>query len=110
MLKTIALVSALALSTSLSFAAQDVVHAVEGTVTKVDAALNRPFLKSPGFGRRFASVGLLSIIDANMPFGNISMKNRCLRKNSTTPAPVLNIAQKQMIFNRNMTSFLSLAI
>jgi VCBS repeat-containing protein len=36
MFKTIALVSALALSTSLSFAADDVVHAVDGTVTKID--------------------------------------------------------------------------
>ena len=36
MLKTIALVSALALSTSLGFAAQDVVHAVDGTVKKID--------------------------------------------------------------------------
>jgi hypothetical protein len=37
MIKTLAMVSALALSTSLSLAAQDVVHAVEGTVKKVDA-------------------------------------------------------------------------
>jgi hypothetical protein len=37
MMKTIALVSALALSTSLSLAAQDVVHAVDGTVKKIDS-------------------------------------------------------------------------
>ena len=37
MIKTLAMVSALALSTSLSLAAQDVVHAVDGTVKKVDA-------------------------------------------------------------------------
>ncbi len=37
MIKTLALVSAFALSTSLSLAAQDVVHAVDGTVKKVDA-------------------------------------------------------------------------
>src|SRR5882724_716841 len=37
MIKTLAMVSALALATSLSLAAQDVVHAVEGTVKKVDA-------------------------------------------------------------------------
>jgi hypothetical protein len=37
MIKTLAMVSAFALFTSLSLAAQDVVHAVEGTVKKVDA-------------------------------------------------------------------------
>jgi hypothetical protein len=37
MIKTLAMVSALALATSLSLAAQDVVHAVDGTVKKVDA-------------------------------------------------------------------------
>jgi hypothetical protein len=37
MIKTLAMVSVLALSTSLSLAAQDVVHAVDGTVKKVDA-------------------------------------------------------------------------
>ena len=37
MIKTIALVSALALSTSLGLAADAVVHAVDGTVQKVDA-------------------------------------------------------------------------
>jgi hypothetical protein len=36
MIKTLALVSAFALATSLSLAAQDVVHAVDGTVKKVD--------------------------------------------------------------------------
>ena len=36
MIKTLAMVSALALSTSLSLAAQDVSHAVDGTVKKVD--------------------------------------------------------------------------
>jgi hypothetical protein len=46
MLKTIALVSALALSTSLSYAAQDVVHAVEGTVTKVDSATKTVAVKT----------------------------------------------------------------
>ena len=46
MFKTIALVSALALSTSLSFAAQDVVHAVEGTVTKVDSATKTVAVKT----------------------------------------------------------------
>src|ERR1700760_2669091 len=37
MIKTLAMVSAFALATSLSLAAQDVVHAVEGTVKKIDA-------------------------------------------------------------------------
>jgi hypothetical protein len=37
MVKTLALVSAFALSTSLTLAAQDVVHAVDGTVKKVDS-------------------------------------------------------------------------
>jgi hypothetical protein len=37
MIKTLALVSAFVFSTSLSLAAQDVVHAVDGTVKKVDA-------------------------------------------------------------------------
>ena len=37
MIKTLALVSAFAVATSLSLAAQDVVHAVDGTVKKVDA-------------------------------------------------------------------------
>jgi VCBS repeat-containing protein len=37
MIKTLALVSSVILSTSLTLAAQDVVHAVEGTVKKVDA-------------------------------------------------------------------------
>ena len=37
MIKTLAMVGAFALSTSLSLAAQDVVHAVDGTVKKVDA-------------------------------------------------------------------------
>jgi hypothetical protein len=37
MIKTLAMVGALALATSLSLAAQDVVHAVDGTVKKVDA-------------------------------------------------------------------------
>jgi hypothetical protein len=37
MIKTLAMVSTLALFTSLSLAAQDVVHAVDGTVKKVDA-------------------------------------------------------------------------
>jgi hypothetical protein len=46
MLKTIALVSALALSTSLSFAAEDVVHALEGTVQKVDAATKTVVVKA----------------------------------------------------------------
>jgi Cu/Ag efflux protein CusF len=36
MIKTVALMGALALSTSLSFAAQDVVSAVDGTVKKID--------------------------------------------------------------------------
>jgi hypothetical protein len=38
MIKTVALVGALALSTSLSLAAQDVVHVVDGTVKKLDSA------------------------------------------------------------------------
>jgi hypothetical protein len=37
MIKTLALVSSMILSTSLTLAAQDVVHAVDGTVKKVDA-------------------------------------------------------------------------
>jgi hypothetical protein len=37
MMKTLALVSAFAISTALTLAAQDVVHAVDGTVKKVDA-------------------------------------------------------------------------
>src|SRR5580700_34010 len=37
MIKTLAMVSAFVLSTSLTLAAQDVVHAVDGTVKKVDA-------------------------------------------------------------------------
>ena len=37
MIKTLALVGAFVFSTSLSLAAQDVVHAVDGTVKKVDA-------------------------------------------------------------------------
>jgi hypothetical protein len=37
MIKTLAMVGGLALATSLSLAAQDVVHAVDGTVKKVDA-------------------------------------------------------------------------
>jgi hypothetical protein len=37
MIKTLALVSSVILSTSLTLAAQDVVHAVDGTVKKVDA-------------------------------------------------------------------------
>jgi len=37
MIKTLALVSAFALSTSLSLVAQDVVHAVDGTVKKIDS-------------------------------------------------------------------------
>jgi hypothetical protein len=37
MIKTLALVSAFALTTSLSLAAQDVVHAVDGTVKKIDS-------------------------------------------------------------------------
>ena len=37
MMKTLALVGAFALTTSLSLAAQDVAHAVDGTVKKVDA-------------------------------------------------------------------------
>jgi uncharacterized protein with beta-barrel porin domain len=36
MIKTLALITALALSTSLSLCAQDVVHAVDGTVKKID--------------------------------------------------------------------------
>jgi hypothetical protein len=46
MIKTIALVSALALSTSLSLAAQDVVHAVDGTVKKVDAGTKTVVVKT----------------------------------------------------------------
>lgn len=38
MIRTFALVSAAVLATSLSLAAQDVVHAVDGTVKKVDSA------------------------------------------------------------------------
>ncbi len=37
MIKTVALAGALALSTSLSLAAQDLVHAVDGTVKKLDS-------------------------------------------------------------------------
>jgi ABC-type Fe3+-hydroxamate transport system substrate-binding protein len=37
MIKTLALVSALALSASLCYAVEDVAHAVEGTVKKIDA-------------------------------------------------------------------------
>src|SRR6202041_2395363 len=37
MIKTLALVSSMIFSTSLTLAAQDVVHAVDGTVKKVDA-------------------------------------------------------------------------
>ena len=37
MIKTVALVIALALSTSLCLAAQDLVHVVDGTVKKVDS-------------------------------------------------------------------------
>jgi len=46
MLKIIALVSALALSTSLGFAAEDVVHAVDGTVKKVDAGTKTVVVKT----------------------------------------------------------------
>jgi hypothetical protein len=46
MLKTIALVSALALSTSLGFAADDAVHAVDGTVEKVDAGTKTVVVKT----------------------------------------------------------------
>jgi hypothetical protein len=46
MIKTIALVSALALSTSLGFAADDVVHAVDGTVEKVDTGTKTVVVKT----------------------------------------------------------------
>jgi hypothetical protein len=46
MIKTIALVSALALSTSLSLAADEVVHAVDGTVEKVDAGTKTVVVKT----------------------------------------------------------------
>jgi Cu/Ag efflux protein CusF len=45
-MKTVALMSALALATSLSCAAQDVVHAVEGTVKKVDSASKTVVVKT----------------------------------------------------------------
>ena len=46
MIKTIALVSALALSTSLGLAADAVVHAVDGTVEKVDTGTKTVVVKS----------------------------------------------------------------
>jgi Cu/Ag efflux protein CusF len=46
MIKKLALISAFALTTSLTLAAQDVVHAVEGTVKKVDAGTKTVIVKS----------------------------------------------------------------
>jgi Cu/Ag efflux protein CusF len=46
MIKTVALMSALALAGSLSCAAQDVAHAVEGTVKKVDSTTKTVVVKT----------------------------------------------------------------
>jgi hypothetical protein len=46
MIKTVALAGALALSTALTLAAQDVVHAVDGTVKKIDAGTKTVVVKS----------------------------------------------------------------
>jgi hypothetical protein len=46
MIKTIALVSALALSASLGFAADEAVHAVDGTVEKVDTGTKTVVVKT----------------------------------------------------------------
>jgi hypothetical protein len=46
MIKTVALMSALALASSLSCAAQDVAHAVEGTVKKVDSGAKTVVVKT----------------------------------------------------------------
>jgi arginine repressor len=62
MLKTIALVSALALSTSLGFAAEDVVHAVDGTVQKVDSATKTVVVKTAdGTEHTFHYVGDVTV-------------------------------------------------
>src|ERR1700735_1407474 len=46
MIKTIALISALALSASLGFAADAVVHAVDGTVKKIDSGTKTVVVKT----------------------------------------------------------------
>jgi hypothetical protein len=62
MIKTIALVSALALSTSLSLAAQDVVHAVDGTVEKVDSGTKTVVVKTAdGTEHTFHYVGDVTV-------------------------------------------------
>jgi hypothetical protein len=62
MIKTIALVSALALSTSLGFAAEDVVHAVDGTVEKVDAGTKTVVVKTAdGTEHTFHYVGDVTV-------------------------------------------------
>jgi hypothetical protein len=62
MLKTIALVSALALSTSLGFAADEAVHAVDGTVEKVDAGTKTVVVKAAdGTDHTFHYVGDVTV-------------------------------------------------
>jgi hypothetical protein len=62
MFKTIALVSALALSTSLGFAAADVVHAVDGTVEKVDSTTKTVVVKAAdGTEHTFHYVGDVTV-------------------------------------------------
>jgi hypothetical protein len=62
MIKTIALVSALALSTSLGFAADEAVHAVDGTVEKVDSGTKTVVVKTAdGTEHTFHYVGDVTV-------------------------------------------------
>src|SRR5271154_1073678 len=62
MIKTIALVSALALSASLGFAADDVVHAVDGTVERVETGTKTVVVKTAdGTEHTFHYVGDVTV-------------------------------------------------
>jgi hypothetical protein len=62
MIKTLALVSAFALTASLSLAAQDVVHAVDGTVKKVDTGSKTMVIETKdGTDHTFHYVGNVTV-------------------------------------------------
>jgi hypothetical protein len=62
MIKTIALISALALSASLGFAADEAVHAVDGTVEKVDSGTKTVVVKTAdGTEHTFHYVGDVTV-------------------------------------------------
>jgi hypothetical protein len=76
----------------------------------IDEARYRPFLKAAASLAKFSNTGLDATSDASMLFGKTSIKKRCWSLNSNIPTAVMSIAQKHMVFNIKITSFLPFKI